>query len=114
MPFMLSHAKLKDSLSKNILNYPLNILLILFGIESIIGIFSHRSLIADGCCFFISVLETENTYQIIEHRNYAYFWLEWPTVLAIKLGLTNFFTLSLLFGALRFLQFPLSIFLSTL
>lgn len=80
-----------------------------FAVSVVFEILSSRCLYADGAHEFIRVLEAQNFVALMWSRHFAFYIFEFPLVLAIKLGVTNFGWLRLAFGLGCFLPWPLAL-----
>ncbi len=82
--------------------------ILVFGVSLIFAVFTERSLYADGAYYFMGTLEKGGFDGFIPYRAYANYLMEWPLVLAIKLGLTDIPALQIAFGIGCFLIWPLA------
>jgi hypothetical protein len=80
-----------------------------FAVSVIFEIISSRCLYADGAHEFIRVLEAQGFVALMWSRHFAFYIFEFPLVLAIKMGVTNFAWLRLAFGLGCFLPWPIAL-----
>ena len=82
---------------------------LVFGISVVLEILSSRSLYGDGAFEFIRVLKARGFVALMWSRHFACYLFEFPLVLAIKLGVTNFTRLRMAFGLGCFLPWPIAL-----
>ena len=80
-----------------------------FAVSVIFEIISSRCLYADGAHEFIRVLEAQGFVALMWSRHFSFYIFEFPLVLAIKMGVTNFAWLRLAFGLGCFLPWPIAL-----
>jgi hypothetical protein len=80
-----------------------------FALSVLFEILCSRCLYADGAYEFIRVLQEQNFVALLWSRHFACYILEFPLVLAIKLGVTKLSLLRLAFGFGCFLPWPLAL-----
>ncbi len=78
----------------------------IFFLSVIFEILSSRGLYADGAYVFIKTLQAQGFVSMFWLRHFSFYIFEFPLVLAIKLGVTNFFWLRLAYGLGCFLPWP--------
>jgi hypothetical protein len=79
----------------------------IFLLSVIFEILSSRGLYADGAYGFIRVLQAQGFVAMFWLRQFSFYIFEFPLVLAIKLGVTNFTWLRLAYGLGCFLPWPI-------
>lgn len=82
---------------------------LVFGVSVGLEILSSRCLYGDGAHEFIRVLEAQGFVALMWSRHFAFYTFEFPLVLAIKLGVTNFTWLRIAFGLGCFLPWPIAL-----
>jgi hypothetical protein len=80
-----------------------------FALSVLSEIFSSRCLYGDGAHEFIRTLEAQGFMYLMWSRHFAFYIFEFPLVLAIKLGVTNFTGLRIAFGLGCFLPWPIAL-----
>lgn len=80
-----------------------------FGVSVVMEILSSRCLYGDGAHEFIRTLEAQGFMSLMWSRHFAFYTFEFPLVLAIKLGVTNFTWLRMAFGLGCFLPWPIAL-----
>jgi len=83
---------------------------VLFGLWTLAAILSSRCLYADGAHEFVRVLESQDFAVFMWSRHFAFYVFQFPLVLAIKLGVTDFGWLRFAFGLGCFLPWPLALY----
>lgn len=81
----------------------------IFGISVAFEILSSRCLYGDGAHEFIKVLQAQGFVAFMWSRHFAFYIFEFPLVLAIKSGVTNFSWLRFAFGLGCFLPWPIAL-----
>jgi hypothetical protein len=78
----------------------------IFIFSAVFSILSLHCLYADGSYQLIEVLKAENFVAVAKNRNCASYVLQFPVVVALKLGVTNLRALQIAFGLGCFLPWP--------
>ncbi len=84
-------------------------LVALYLLSDLYAFLSNRVWFTDAGIYFLGVLERGHFEAVDLMRTYGEFFLQFPLVLALRLGLTDLTLLSHFYGAPFFLQFPLSL-----
>jgi len=82
---------------------------VVFAAFIVFAIGTVRCLYADGSYYFLRVLEAGTFTEMISSRSYAAYLFQLPVVIAIKLGITHIYWLTLAFGVGCFGSWPISL-----
>ena len=96
---------------KALINYRPSLMpaaILVFLLSLIFAVFTARSLYQDGAYYFIRVLTDFGFTEIIPYRSYAGYLFDFPTVIALKLGVTDIALLQIAFGIGCFSIWPLA------
>lgn len=83
----------------------------LFGLSLLLAVISDRAFFGDGVRSFVLLLQKQELFHFWPERRFAEYLLMWPVPLAIRLGVTNFDLLRIIFSLGCLLPWPLALWL---